>query len=225
MSIQRVQGEPIGSGSEDIQSDGVFDFSNSLVSSVIGDVCQSDDLNENLGDWYRFVRDSIRYDPYAIELEAQALSASRTLERRSGHCIHKSVLFVAGVRALGVSARLGLARVRNHLATEKLERRLGTDVLVPHGYAAHWNGKRWVKSTPVFNRELCERLGTQPLAWSAEEDRLFQPTDAKGAAIHGIPRGLRALCRGALGFPQGAVAGRVSALLHSYRQWCLPSEG
>ena len=68
---------------------------------------------------------------YAIELDVQALSASRTLERRSGHCIHKSVLFVAGLRALGVPARLGLARVRNHLATEKLERRLGTDVLVP----------------------------------------------------------------------------------------------
>jgi len=165
----------------DLQSDEIFDFFNPFIVSELSSICESDGVNLNLESWYRFVRDSIRYDPYAIELDAEALSASRTLNRGSGHCIHKSVLFVAGLRALGVPARLGLARVRNHLATEKLERRLGTDVLVPHGYAAHWNGSRWVKSTPVFNRELCERLGTRPLAWSAEEDRLFQPTNGKGA--------------------------------------------
>lgn len=38
------------------------------------------------------MRDSIRYGPYAIELDVRALSASWTLKRRSGHCIHKSVL-------------------------------------------------------------------------------------------------------------------------------------
>lgn len=176
--MERVQSDT--PGPKDVQSDLVFDFSNSYVLSQINEVCESDDVGINVADWYRFVRDAIRYDPYAIELDAKALSASMTLKRRSGHCIHKSVLFATGLRALGVPSRLGLARVRNHLATEKLERRLGTDVLVPHGYAAHWNGARWVKSTPVFNRELCERLGTSALAWSAEEDRVFQPTDGRG---------------------------------------------
>ena len=91
-----------------------------------------------------------------------------------------AVLFATGLRALGIPARVGLARVRNHLGTEKLERLLGTDVLTPHGYAAHWNGRRWVKSTPVFNRELCERLGTAPLDWTPEVDSQFQPMDGQG---------------------------------------------
>lgn len=223
MSIHQTQGEP--TRSEDIQSDGVFDFSNPLVSSVIRDICESDDVEESLGVWYRFVRDSIRYDPYAIELEAQALSASRTLERRSGHCIHKSVLFAAGLRALGVPARLGLARVRNHLATEKLERRLGTDVLVPHGYAAHWNGERWVKSTPVFNLELCERLGTRPLAWSSEEDRLFQPTDAHGAQFMEYLEDYGLFAEVPMEFLKERLQAEYPHCFTASGQWRLPPEG
>ena len=107
-------------------------------------------------------------------------AASRTIENQSGHCVHKSVLLVTGFRVLGVPSRLGLARVRNHLATSSLEARLGTDVLTPHGYAAFWNGDRWVKCTPVFNRSLCEKLGTVPLEWDPRSDTLFQPLDASG---------------------------------------------
>ena len=159
----------------DLAADAVFTADNPLLLRQLEQAVGTGDLGQQMERWYRFVRDAIRYDPFAIELGLDALSAVRTLENKRGHCIHKSVLFAAGLRALGVPARLGLARVRNHLATEKLERLLRTDVLVPHGYAAHWNGHRWVKSTPVFNRELCARLNTAPLEWSAEEDRQFQP--------------------------------------------------
>ena len=164
----------------DTAEDAVFNYSNINVISVLGHFDKSIGLIEKMRAWYRFVRDAIRYDPFAIELEAEALSASRTVELRHGHCLHKSVLFVSGLRAMGVPARLGLARVRNHLATERLERLLRTDVLVPHGYAAFWNGVRWVKVTPVFNSSLCERLGTAPLPWSPNEDSLFQPLDSGG---------------------------------------------
>ena len=150
------------------------------VKSVLYYIQESGDLSKKMAAWYRFVRDEIRYDPFAIELESEALSASRTVEAQHGHCLHKSVLFVTGLRAMGVPARLGLARVRNHLATERLERLLRTDVLIPHGYAAFWNGARWVKVTPVFNSSLCERLGTNPLPWSPNEDSLFQPLDSGG---------------------------------------------
>lgn len=164
----------------DLASDEVFASDHPLLLRQLEQAVGRGDLGQHMERWYRFVRDAIRYDPFAIELGLDALSAVRTLENIRGHCIHKSVLFAAGLRALGVPARLGLARVRNHLATEKLERLLRTDVLVPHGYAAHWNGHRWVKSTPVFNRELCARLNTPPLEWSAEEDCQFQPLDDRG---------------------------------------------
>ena len=164
---------PLQPTEQDLRSDGIFNSSNPLLVRQLNSVVGSGSLGEKMARWYTFVRDAIRYDPFAIELEAEALSASRVLENQRGHCIHKSVLFASGLRAMGVPARLGLARVRNHLATEKLERLLRTDVLTPHGYAAHWNGARWVKSTPVFNRELCERLGTRPLEWTPNRDSQF----------------------------------------------------
>lgn len=160
--------------------DAIFNGDNPLVMRQLSVVSGVGSLHERLERWYLFVRDAIRYDPFAIHLEPSQNAASRTLENQRGHCVHKSILLVAGFRAMGVPARLGLARVRNHLATDKLQEKLGTDVLTPHGYAAFWNGNRWVKCTPVFNRTLCEKLGTTPLGWSAEEDVLFQPLNAKG---------------------------------------------
>ena len=214
----------LGPHAQDLCSDGVFDFFNTPIISQLESSCQSLSLDEKMGEWYRFVRDSIRYDPYAIELDEKALSASHTLEQRSGHCVHKSVLFVTGLRALGVPARLGLARVRNHLATEKLERRLGTDVLVPHGYAAHWNGERWVKSTPVFNRELCDRLGTEPLEWSAEEDSLFQSTAREGAQFMEYLDDYGLFSEVPLGFLREKLQSEYPHCFTPAGQWRLPTE-
>jgi transglutaminase-like putative cysteine protease len=163
--------------------DAIFNGDNPLVMRQLALVAGGDSLLERLERWYIFVRDAIRYDPFSIHLEPAQNAASRTLENQRGHCVHKSILLVAGFRAMGVPARLGLARVRNHLAAEKLQEKLGTDVLTPHGYAAFWNGSRWVKCTPVFNKTLCEKLGTTPLAWSAEEDVLFQPLSGGGDAF------------------------------------------
>ena len=37
-----------------------------------------------------------------------------------------------------------------------------------------------VKATPVFNKELCEKLGVQPLEFDGENDSIFQTSDKKG---------------------------------------------
>lgn len=135
---------------------------------------------ERVAKWYGRVRDGVWYDPWRISFDAESLRASRTLEDQRGHGVAKSILFAAGCRAMGIPAVVGFARVRNHLATESLEKRLGTHVLQPHGYAAFWNGERWVKCTPVFNAELCARLGVPPLEFSSTEDTMFQAHDAEG---------------------------------------------
>lgn len=164
----------------DLLPDAIFNGDNPLVMRQLSQVAGMEGRMERMERWYLFVRDAIRYDPFAINLDPEENAASRTLENQRGHCVHKSVLLVAGFRAMGVPARVGLARVRNHLATAGLEEKLGTDILTPHGYAAFWDGARWVKCTPVFNRSLCERLGTPPLDWNPGSDMLFQPTDAAG---------------------------------------------
>lgn len=133
--------------------------------------------------WYIRVRDGIHYNPWRITFKPELIQASRVLEDQEGHCVAKSLLFVAGCRALGIPAVMGFARVRNHLATEKLEARLGSNILTPHGYAAFWNGEKWVKSTPVFNAELCARYGVEPLPFSQDQDMMFQSSTADGATF------------------------------------------
>jgi len=126
------------------------------------------------------VRDDILYDPYGIALDDAGLSASRCLGRGAGFCITKAVLLAAALRAVGVPARLGFADVRNHLATDRLTRLMGTDLFVYHGYAEVWLAGRWLKATPAFNRSLCEKFRVLPLDFDGSADSVFHPFDADG---------------------------------------------
>jgi transglutaminase-like putative cysteine protease len=129
---------------------------------------------------YYAVRDGIRYDPYSITADPQDYRASNVVSRTAAYCIPKAVLLVALARALGIPARLGFADVRNHLTSEKLRAVLGSDLFVFHGYAELWLDARWVKATPVFNIELCERFGVRPLDFDGVHDSLFQEYSADG---------------------------------------------
>lgn len=132
---------------------------------------------------YSAVRDGIWYDPFDIRLEVDALKAWQVLHKGRGHCVDKAVLTVTVSRAVGVPARLGLARVKNHMGTARLERILGTDVLNPHGYVEIHNGERWVKCTPAFNKELCDKLGVGTLEFDGQTDSIFQPYDREGGGF------------------------------------------
>jgi transglutaminase-like putative cysteine protease len=129
---------------------------------------------------YYAVRDGIRYDPYTSSLEVDGLQATRTLREGRGWCVSKAILLAAACRAVGIPARLGFADVRNHLSTEKMRQRMQTDVFYWHGYTAiHLDG-RWVKSTPAFNIELCEKFGLQPLEFDGAADSIYHPFDVAG---------------------------------------------
>jgi transglutaminase-like putative cysteine protease len=122
---------------------------------------------------YYAVRDGIRYDPYGITLDVEDLRASTTLERGRGWCVAKAVLLAAGCRAVGIPARLGFADVRNHLSTERMRRSMQTDVFYWHGYTSILLGDRWLKATPAFNVELCEKFTLAPLEFDGITDSLF----------------------------------------------------
>lgn len=129
---------------------------------------------------YYDVRDGIRYDPYTVELSVEGLGPRRTLELGRGWCVSKAILLAAACRASGIPARLGFADVRNHLSTEKMRRRMKTDVFYWHGYTSiHLEG-RWVKATPAFNLELCERFKLRPLDFDGHEDSIYHPFDLEG---------------------------------------------
>jgi len=102
------------------------------------------------------------------------------IARGRGYCVAKATVLAAAARALEIPSRLGFADVRNHLATPRLREQMGTDVFYYHGYTElHLDG-RWVKATPAFNIELCQRFGVKPLEFDGREDSIFHPLDAEG---------------------------------------------
>ncbi len=123
---------------------------------------------------YLAVRDGIRYDPYTPFYLPEHYRASIVLKRGRGFCVPKASVLCALGRACGIPSRVGFGTVRNHLATRQLIEFLGSDLFVYHGFVEFHLGGRWVKATPAFNRELCERHRVPPLEFNGREDSLFQ---------------------------------------------------
>ena len=129
---------------------------------------------------YYAVRDEIAYTPYCDFQTTETFRASACLTRGVGFCVGKASVLAAAARAAGIPARVGFADVRNHLATPRLRQLMGTDVFYYHGYTELYLDGRWVKATPAFDRNLCERFGVRPLEFDGREDSLFHPYDVAG---------------------------------------------
>jgi transglutaminase-like putative cysteine protease len=129
---------------------------------------------------YYAVRDGIRYDPYALELSVEGLRATTTLQAGRGWCVAKAILLAAACRALAIPVRLGFADVRNHLSTARMRENMKTDVFFWHGYVSIQLGGRWVRATPAFNVELCQKFRIRPLEFDGRRDSIFHPFDEDG---------------------------------------------
>jgi transglutaminase-like putative cysteine protease len=129
---------------------------------------------------YFAVRDGFWYNPHQVSIRREDFKASQQIARTEGHCIDKANVLAACARAVGIPARLGFANVTNHIATEKLEKVLGTNVLVFHGYTELFLKGKWVKATPAFNKPLCDKIGVAPLDFDGENDSIFQSYSPNG---------------------------------------------
>lgn len=129
---------------------------------------------------YYAVRDGIRYDPYAIDLTVEGLRASTTLKNGRGWCVAKAILLAACCRFKGIQARLGFADVKNHLSTERLRQQMKTDIFYWHGYTSICLNGEWLKATPAFNIELCEKFSLKPLEFDGKSDSIYHSFDLKG---------------------------------------------
>jgi len=161
--------EFINSDSEEVKQ-----FTQKIIGSSTDPVEQAVKL-------YYAVRDGYNYNPFDIDFSREAMKASSLLKRNSGYCIDKACLLAACARSIGIPSRLGFAKVRNHIATEKLEEILKTNVLVFHGYTELFLNGKWVKATPAFNKSLCQKLGVAPLDFDGLQDSQFQPYNKEGS--------------------------------------------
>ncbi len=149
-----------------------------FAADAVGD---AEDAVEMAVRLYYAVRDSIRYDPYRVDLERETYKASHLLEVKAGYCIPKANLLVACARSVGIPTAVGLSDVVNHLCTERLRRIMGgKGLFIHHGYAVLCLDGKWVKAAPAFNIELCERFDVLPTDFDGTDNALFQQFDVKG---------------------------------------------
>jgi transglutaminase-like putative cysteine protease len=77
--------------------------------------------------------------------------------------VAKAILLAACCRTTGIPAWLGFADVRNHLTTQRMRDQMKTDLFFWHGDTSIFLEGVWVKTTPAFNIELCERFRLKPI--------------------------------------------------------------
>jgi transglutaminase-like putative cysteine protease len=131
---------------------------------------------------YKAVRDGFRYNPYNINLMHKELKASTLLNRASknGYCTEKACLLAACLRVMDIPSRMCFFDVRNHIGVDRFIDIIKTDVLTFHACTDVYLDEKWVKATPAFNMELCEKIGVPVLEFDGEKDSIFQQFDTNG---------------------------------------------
>jgi transglutaminase-like putative cysteine protease len=129
---------------------------------------------------FYFVRDEISYNLYVKKHMPEHFRASNTLTRGKGYCVQKAVLLVALARAAGIPARLGCAKIRNHLVPPKVLEILKSNIFPWHGYAELYLGGKWVKATPAFDIKMCLDHRLIPVEFDGISDARFHPHNKDG---------------------------------------------
>lgn len=128
---------------------------------------------------YYWTRDKIVYDPYSFSTVKRDYKASRIITKGRGWCVQKAVVLAALARAVGIPSRLHFADIRNYQISPKLKHEMGTDLFIFHGYTELYLND-WVKATPAFNIELCQKFGQHPVEFDGLNDAILPTTTLKG---------------------------------------------
>ena len=131
---------------------------------------------------YNAVRDDFKYNPYNINLKHEELKASTLLNRasKSGYCTEKACLLAACLRVVNIPSRMCFFDVKNHIGVDKFIDIIKTDVLTFHACTDIYLEGKWVKATPAFNKELCNKQGVPVLEFDGKTDSIFQQFDEHG---------------------------------------------
>jgi len=130
---------------------------------------------------FYWVRDKIRYMMSAFYMIKSNFKASVTLRRGYGFCVSKAVLLSSFARAVGIPAKVHLADIRNNKVPQEVIDYLGTNIFLYHGYSELYIDNKWIKATPVFDKETSMRAGFLPLVeFNGEKDGILSKYDPDG---------------------------------------------
>ena len=158
-----------------------FDFESEEIQTIISEFKDASLSKKEIAiALYTKVRDHWRYDPYNLSFNKEKYRASEIAKRSKGHCVDKSIILIACLRAMGIPARIHLAKVKNHIAVDRLIEKFGSNELTPHGMVDAFIENKWLKLSPTFNASLCEMLHVAPLDFDGENDAVLQAFNKEG---------------------------------------------
>ncbi len=129
---------------------------------------------------YLKIRDLKKYYAYDIGMSDYHYTASEIVSSKTGQCISKSILLASCFRAVNIPSRLRYAKVKNHMAVEKMLAGLGSDVIAPHGMVDVYLDDKWLKLSPAFDAKTCEENKVDPLEFDGENHSIFQQHNKEG---------------------------------------------
>ena len=131
---------------------------------------------------FYWVRDEIKYNAFSYYPKVKAnLKASVTLRRKNGFCMSKATLLSTFARVVGIPARIHMVDIINHKISQRLRDLMGTAAFYCHAYSELYLNGKWVKVTPVFDKNTCIKGDFFPMIeFDGENDALFSEVDTKG---------------------------------------------
>jgi len=168
-----------------LQPNEFFDFNKKSVMNTAIEITDGlESQKEKAIALFYWVRDEIKYNmALFVPKVKNYFIASKTIRRREGFCVSKSILLSTLARAVGIPARIHLVDLINHLVSQKIIDFMGTNVMYVHGYSELYLNEdgKWVKLTPSFDKETAIRGGFLPMVeFDGENDAVFPPYDVNG---------------------------------------------
>lgn len=158
-----------------------FDYTTVTIQKLVAEFKNSSmsDVDKAIA-MYTKIRDGWLYFPYYFSFSKENFKASIIAQKDEGHCLEKSILLIACLRALSIPARLQLAKVKNHIAVDRLVEKFGTNEMTPHAMVNVCLDDTWLKISPAFNKELCTLCNVDVLQFDGKNDAVFQEFDKEG---------------------------------------------
>lgn len=157
-----------------------MDINHGSIRNKVKELVSDESPREKAVKLFYFVRDEIRYNPFAPMLTPEDYIASTILKRGYGFCIQKAVLLGALARSAGIPSRLSFADLRNYKVPGNLLELMGTNLFTYHGYNLFYIARKWVKATPAFDRLMCEKHGFRTVEFDGTTDAIFPSTTLSG---------------------------------------------
>ena len=140
----------------------------------------SENVREKAIDLFYWVRDKITYDAYSLSSLKRNYRASKIIKEEKGWCVQKAVVLAALAKAVNIPARLHFADIKNHQTPDKLKKRIGTNIFIYHGFTDLRLNGNWIKATPAFNKELCEKFGYKTVEFDGTHDAILPEKTLNG---------------------------------------------